>query len=158
MTKICVFSDSHGYADNMLSAIAWEQPDLVIHLGDGEADLDLIRRGYPTLPIENVRGNCDRYSSVPEVLRLTVGGRRIFAAHGHTYGVKGDPTYTRLLFAAMEDEADIVLFGHTHMACQDEVNGMTIMNPGSCGDTYRPSYGMIMIEDGKTESKICSFS
>ena len=39
MTKICVFSDSHGNSENMIQAIEMEKPDIVIHLGDGAGDM-----------------------------------------------------------------------------------------------------------------------
>lgn len=154
MKRICVFSDSHGYADHMLAAVRLHRPDLVIHLGDGEGDVLYLRAAFPDLAVENVRGNCDRRSDAPEVLRMTVAGRRIFAVHGHRYSVKYDPHCTRLLYAAMEDGADIVLFGHTHAAYLDEVDGISVMNPGSVGDTYRPTYGLITIEDGRVTTGI----
>lgn len=146
MKKICVFSDSHGCAENMLLVIGRERPDIVIHLGDGEGDLAAVRRRFPELPIENVRGNCDRHSAALMTLRTTIAGKRIFAAHGHMYDVKLDPAFTRLRFAAMEDDADIVLFGHTHAPIHERSLGMEILNPGSCGDIRCPTYGVIVID------------
>ena len=35
MTKICVFSDSHGCPENILRAMSKESPEYVIFLGDG---------------------------------------------------------------------------------------------------------------------------
>jgi len=149
LKKICVFSDSHGYADNMLAAIERERPDLVIHLGDGAADLDAVRRRFPALLIESLEGNCDRFCDALTELHATVAGKRIFAVHGHRHGVKLDPGLTRLRFAAMEDRADIVLYGHTHAAHNEKSGGMLIVNPGSCGYTARPTYAVIVI-DGDT--------
>ena len=148
MKTIYVFSDSHGYAENMLRILNAKTPDLMIHLGDGEYDLEKVREHFPSLPIENVRGNCDRYSTAMITLRFTYEGKRFFAAHGDTYGVKFDSTLTRLRYAALEDDADIILFGHTHTPYLDEFAGMKIMNPGSCGETRAPTYGEITIQDG----------
>ena len=156
MKTIFVFSDSHGYAGNMLRALDAELPDLMIHLGDGEYDLDAVKARYPLLPAETVRGNCDRFSVSVKTLRMTVAGKRIFATHGHLYDVKYDADLTRLRYAALEDDADVVLFGHTHRAYLDEFAGMKILNPGTCGRTPGPTYGRITIENGLVTAEIRS--
>ncbi len=154
MKRICVFSDSHGYGENMLRVIDREKPAMVIHLGDGLSDLWQVTRKYPDLPVESARGNCDRYSTAMNTLRLTVEGKRIFACHGHTYDVKFDPALTRLRYAALEDEADILLFGHTHIPMQDHDLGMDILNPGTVGESYCPTYGLIVIDGGRVTTEI----
>jgi putative phosphoesterase len=138
----------------MLRVLDAGLPDLMIHLGDGESDLDKVRKRYPLLPIENVRGNCDRFSVSLKTLRMTFAGKRIFATHGHLYDVKYDAELTRLRYAALEDDADIVLFGHTHRAFLDEFAGMKILNPGSCGRTSSPSFGLITIENNAVSAEI----
>lgn len=148
MKRICVFSDSHGSPEGMLLAVRAEKPDLVIHLGDGEGDLYRLEREFPGLPIENVRGNCDWRSTSLKTLRLTVEGKRIFAVHGHEYDVKRDRELRALKQAALDDEADILLFGHTHSPYTDHTLGMDVMNPGSIGEGAAHTYGVITIENG----------
>lgn len=145
MTKIFVFSDSHGNVEYMAQIITEGKPDVVLHLGDYVSDCDELRRRFPEMRIANVRGNCDYRSAVPELLRLNIEGKQIFAAHGHVYNVKSG--YTRICYAAMEADADILLFGHTHIPHRDTGLGMEIMNPGSIGKGVRPSYGVIIIDD-----------
>ena len=113
--KLCVFSDSHGISDNMLHAVYVEEPDAVIFLGDGERDLKPMRRRYPNLPIHAVCGNCDVGFSLPDKLLLTLEGVRIFAVHGHRHDVKYDRGLDYLLRSALHEQADVVLFGHTHV-------------------------------------------
>ena len=62
--KICVFSDSHGYANNMIEAVRREKPALCFFLGDGESDLVTLRGRFPDLPVNAVRGNCEDRKSV----------------------------------------------------------------------------------------------
>ena len=38
--------------------------------------------------------------------------------------------------------------GHTHDACIWEDRGVTILNPGSVGSYYAPTYGVVEAEDG----------
>lgn len=149
MTKICVFSDSHGDPNSMVAAMEREKPDMVIFLGDGEGDLVRVKDRFPEAVYHNVRGNCDWRSAAPLTLKLTVEGVRIFAVHGHEYGVKYDRTLTKLRYAALEADAQIVLYGHTHMRFQDHSLGVDILNPGSIGASFNPSYGVISIANGE---------
>jgi putative phosphoesterase len=51
----------------------------------------------------------------------------------------------------MEENASIVLYGHTHVSMYKKIDGMIIANPGSI--TYprgsEAGYGIIEIENGK---------
>ena len=152
--KICVFSDSHGYAGNMIKAVRLENPALCFFLGDGEMDLVTLRGSYPDLPIYTVRGNCDLRSTQPLILNAVVSGFRFYAVHGHQHEVKYDDSVRELCYAALRADADVVLFGHTHLPYLDHHLGMEIMNPGSIGKVKNPSYGLLTIEDGKLSVEI----
>lgn len=150
-TRICVFSDSHGNPGPMLRAIDRETPDAMFFLGDGEGDLQAVRRAYPDLPIYSVRGNCDVFGASPVLLKTEIAGRKVFATHGHAYKVKYDRDYQTLRYAALEADARIVLFGHTHIPYHDRVWGMEIVNPGSIGFGAKPSYAVLTVSgDGVT--------
>lgn len=152
--KICVFSDSHGYAANMIEAVRLEEPTLCYFLGDGETDLVTLRERFPDLPINAVRGNCDLRSTQPLVLCAVVAGVRIWAVHGHQHEVKYDDAARELCRAALRADADVVLFGHTHRPYLDRHLGMLILNPGPIGRVREPSYGLMTIEDGKATAEI----
>ena len=152
--KICVFSDSHGYAGNMIMSVRLENPALCFFLGDGETDLVTLRGSYPDLPIYTVRGNCDLRSTQPLILNAVVSGFRFYAVHGHQQEVKYDDSVRELCYAALRADADVVLFGHTHLPYLDHHLGMEIMNPGSIGKVKNPSYGLLTIEDGKLSAEI----
>ena len=153
MTKLCVFSDSHGLALYMLRAIRAEDPDLVVHLGDGYSDLSEVMEAFPGLPLRCVRGNCDVFSPAPAKLAFSVEGKRILAVHGHAYQVKTDRSLQRLCYAALEEEADLVLFGHTHVPCHDRWGDLEILNPGSISG-LRPSYGVVAVENGRLSAEL----
>lgn len=152
--KITVFSDSHGYTANMLDAIEKEKPDCVIHLGDGERDIETIEWVYPNLPVYNVRGNCDGWSSTPAEELLTLGGKRIYCVHGNLHRVKRCGLSPELAAAAHQAEADIVLFGHTHNAIHLGEDGLEVLNPGTIRNDPAASYGIIGIKNGKIEITI----
>ncbi len=152
--KFIVFSDSHGDVDHMIRAVRLENPALCFFLGDGEYDLTRLQRRFPSLPVNAVRGNCDLRSTLPRALTCAAGGVRIFATHGHLYGVKHDPIYRELCEAALAENADVVLFGHTHEPFRDRTMGMELLNPGSIGPTTRPSYGLILLDGDRIETAV----
>ncbi len=152
--KICVFSDSHGWAENMIEAVGIEEPALCFFLGDGVTDLVTLRGRFPSLSINAVRGNCDLRSTQPLVLDAVVARVRIFAVHGHQHEVKYDDAVRTLCRAALRSDADVVLFGHTHIPYLERRLGMLILNPGSIGRVREPSYGLLTIEDGKARGEI----
>ena len=152
--KFIVFSDSHGDVDHMLRAVRLEKPDLCFFLGDGEYDLMRLQKRFPALPVNAVRGNCDLRSTLPRALSCVAGGVRFFATHGLLYGVKHDPIYRELCYAALEENADVVLFGHTHEPFRDRTMGMLLLNPGSIGPSTRPSYGLILLDGEHLETAV----
>lgn len=126
---IAVVSDTHNYL-SILSKVKEEiqQADIVIHLGDVVEDAEYLLEGFRGRVI-NVRGNCDFNSTVPSESLEVIEGKRVFITHGHNYNVKQD--LLRLKYRAEEVDADIVLYGHTHVANVEYENGILFMNPGS---------------------------
>ncbi len=151
--KICVFSDSHGWADGMIAALEKEKPALFFFLGDGERDLQPVGERFPSLPCYAVRGNCDLRSSLPKSLCCAVGGRRIFLCHGHLHQVKYEPGLETLLSAAGEEGASAALFGHTHLPFCREQAGVLLVNPGSIGRSACPRYAVLYMEDEKIRAE-----
>ena len=115
--KYLVLSDSHGNVDNMVRAVEREKPDGIIHLGDCWRDAEELHELFPRLPLEQVPGNCDfgRFEALERVLILD--DHRVLIAHGHTMGVKTG--LLRAQYRALEQNADLLLFGHTHVPLVD---------------------------------------
>ena len=152
--KACVFSDSHGYAGNMVAAIELEKPDICFFLGDGERDIASITEKYPELPVYAVRGNCDFRSAAKKVLICVVDGVKIFMTHGHLSYVKHDYNLETLTSQAIEAGADVALFGHTHCQHLSDNQGVMLVNPGSIGRGYYPSYAVLNIENGRCSADL----
>ncbi len=145
--RIVVISDTHGNGRALRQAVMDQpQASAVIHLGDGVREAQEAAQEFAELPFYLVRGNCD-FSAVGEeipVIRLEkLGGKRILCMHGHAYEVKYG--LTRAVFAAREQRADILLYGHTHQAFTAYEDGLYIMNPGSLSRAGQPSYGVLDI-------------
>lgn len=146
--RIVVFSDSHRNHQNVhkLFEQTYLSTDLYICLGDCEGDLDNIPYLYPDKQILSVAGNCDYGSTLPIVDKVTAAGKKIVFTHGHTQLVNFG--LGRLKKLAKDNEADLVLFGHTHVRRCDYEDGVYYINPGSLGkprDGLPPSYAAIDI-------------
>ena len=134
----------------MVRAIRQQQPDAVFHLGDCERDTQRLEKEFPDLPLYRVCGNCDREPVNPEVLQLMLDGVKFFLTHGHRYSVKY--TLDALLHAAYFAGADMVLFGHTHHAMSETIQGLYVVNPGTAGVGPTCTYACIETEDGAVRS------
>ncbi|MDE5583905.1 MAG: metallophosphoesterase [Ruminococcus sp.] len=147
--RIIVVSDSHGdYSAVEDVFLRNSDADWLFHLGDGERDVNQFVASYPTLAskVIHVAGNCDFNSFSHDVFTLPVMENKIFATHGHKYGVKS--SLENLKKTARENGCNIVLYGHTHSSFTRCENGLYIMNPGSISCPYdgRPaSFGHIDI-------------
>ena len=151
--KLSVFSDSHGSPQKMLDAIKRMQPDMIVHLGDGERDVQLITERFPALPLHAVCGNCDYRTAKPESQLFDVNGVKVFITHGHVYGVKS--SRAALLEAAARRGATVAMYGHTHVAQLVQTDGFTLLNPGSCGLSAKPSCAEVIIdEEGHVDARI----
>lgn len=149
--KLLVFSDSHRSLRGMRDALELESPDYVIHLGDLERDAQLLSQEYPRLAITGVPGNCDGFVFSPLQKLVTYGGCRILMSHGHIWGVKSG--FSSAMAAARQCDAHILLFGHTHVPyCQQQEDGLWVMNPGSIRDSG--NYGVITIGDASLSCQL----
>ncbi len=144
--RIGVLSDTHGDLVSARKALTnMGRIDLLLHAGDHYRDANQLAESREIV-ICAVVGNCDWDISEPEDLLINAGGKRIWLTHGHKYNIKG--SYHRLIKKAKEHKIDIVVFGHTHVATCETVEGVLLFNPGSTTiprGGQGPSYGIIEI-------------
>ncbi|WP_284139754.1 MULTISPECIES: metallophosphoesterase [unclassified Virgibacillus] len=125
MNQALIISDSHGMTKEVDTIKKRHSLDLMIHCGDSELDMDA-----PILDnFIKVGGNCDFDSRYPNDQFFTVGGLSFFVTHGHLYGVKEG--LTRISYKADEMGAQVICFGHTHVAGAIKQGNQLFINPGS---------------------------
>lgn len=169
--KIVVFSDSHGEGEGMEDVLRFAEPDAeyVLHLGDGAREFERLADYFPRMGFIGVYGNCDYAPGCmtePSLYTrtLNVGGVCLYLCHGHRLAVRSG--HEALLAAAAREQADIALYGHTHMASKrlitynpqtlvEEENGraLLLLNPGSIshprgGELSVRSYAVLQTERG----------
>jgi putative phosphoesterase len=126
--RFLILSDTHGNYPLAFRALEMAGPvDRIFHLGDGIEDARLIEE-ITGREIVKVPGNCDISASDPGDVTAVFAGKRFFITHGDRYGVKRD--LARLSARAREEQAEIVLYGHTHVGAVELLDGTMFVNPG----------------------------
>lgn len=148
MKTAIIISDTHGNMTgiNKIHGILAES-DYIIHLGDTSSDGSRIRRDFPDKTIL-INGNCDPVKLGDDENIIEIEDVRIFATHGHRYGVKTG--LKKLLSAAKEADCSIALYGHTHTAKCDEYDGVTLINPGNIYRYSAQNSYCYLVINGKT--------
>ena len=130
LAKIGVLSDTHGLFDAAIRS-HFGGVDHILHAGDigGPAVIEQLKT---IAPVTAVSGNVDGFeaSGFPREAMITMAGWRIALYHrlyeGGVMTTEGRGFLERA-------GADICVFGHTHKAMTERVDGILLFNPGSAG-------------------------
>ncbi len=152
MKTLTVISDTHGNMRKIteLNAI-FEECDYIVHLGDTSSDGARIRAQFPDKTIL-INGNCDPVKLGEDEKVIEIENVRIFSTHGHLYSAK--QTLLKLVGRAKQLNCSAVLYGHTHSAREDVVDGITLINPGTLSRYSQNSYCYIVVTGEKAVGKI----
>ncbi len=121
--------------------------DAVLHAGD-LVDLEVISILERFGPVYAVSGNMDPgdvRARLPEKQVVELGGFKIAMMHGW-----GKPHGLHNQIRAEFNDVDCIVFGHTHRAFNEVVDGVLMFNPGSALDRrFAParSIGILHLED-----------
>ena len=146
--RIAIVSDTHKRWEPVARAIkAEEKMDYLLFLGDHAEDGHLLAKEL-AIPHAIVQGNCD-YSGIDGMEKiLDLEGIKIFICHGHVYQVK--EKLDTLIYHGKEVGADVVCFGHTHIAMDIEQDDIRLINPGTAGKPHilekNGSWGILEIQ------------
>ncbi len=138
--RVAVLADTHGVLRPEVERIL-DTCDVIVHAGDFDSQM-IYHKLEVGQPFYGVRGNNDRgpwSGGLGTVSRFEIGGIKFIMAHERTD-----------IPSALGD-VKVVIFGHSHMYYQQEINGRLWLNPGSCGYkrfTLPLSLAVMTIEDG----------
>ena len=74
---------------------------------------------------------------IPICQTLTASAHKLFISHGHRFSLYNGTYY--MANEALSQGAELVLYGHTHIAFAECSNSIQTLNPGSCA---RPRGGL----------------
>lgn len=154
--RIGVVSDTHSREIPSQLIEDFKTVDFIVHAGDFCSLRDF--KIFSSLKhIKAVYGNMDE-----PVLRHMLPRREIFEVSGQLIGlIHGDGApQTILEYVATEfkdDKVSVVIFGHSHQPCNQQVKNILYFNPGSPNDlVIAPycSYGILEIKERQITGKI----
>ncbi len=134
--KVGIISDTHDNIDRIKQAVSIfndEGVSLVIHAGDYTSPFSLIPYEELRAEFVGIYGNNDGDKVLlnsrsngrihPQPHKFTYEGRKFVVIHEHF--IADD--------LAASGNFDIVIYGHTHKARVEKINGTMIINPGEAG-------------------------
>lgn len=149
MIRIGVVADTHcpEFMDELPQELLerLRGVDLILHAGDVGGPETLARLSE-VAPVEAVAGDHDAHLGLPSCREFTIAGRRIAVAHGNRSRLIEEPVTALgtlslgLLWPAVGlqrwlrrrfPRADVIVYGHTHRASADLVDGALVFNPGA---------------------------
>ena len=123
--KLGIISDTHGTVPATVHE-ALAGVDHILHAGD-VGPVDIITELEAIAPVTAVRGNTDFAIDLPETRLVEFGGNKFLIHHIVDFPVPAKTV--RALLA--EEQPQVVIFGHTHMPCNERLDGVLYLNPGS---------------------------
>ncbi|KEF39515.1 phosphoesterase, MJ0936 family [Schinkia azotoformans MEV2011] len=127
--KVLIVSDSHGLTKDLIELKKKYRTEVetMIHCGDSELDA----HSEAMSSYIAVRGNCDFDSNFAneQLVSIKRNGLAFYVTHGHLYNVK--MSLMNLRYRAEEVGANVVCFGHSHIAGAELIDNMLFINPGS---------------------------
>jgi uncharacterized protein len=164
VVRIGVVADTHcpEFMDELPESLlkGLRGVDFLIHAGDvgGQSTIDQLSE---IAPVEAVRGDHDRsMQALPRCREVSAGGRRIVVVHGNRSRMIEEPAtllgtlslglvwpHARLAVHLKRrfPRADVIVYGHTHRARADLLDGTLVFNPGAVyvvdGDEARRRLG-----------------
>ncbi len=147
--RIGVLADTHlsgePVPDYVIAALG--QVDLILHAGDilEMAIIEQLSRVADTMAVWGNMDHPDVTGILPARRFIEVGEFKIGLTHG-----QGGPSGIVERVASEFRDVDCIIFGHTHNALVQELNGVLFFNPGSPTDrkfTKRNTLGILEITD-----------
>ncbi len=139
--KIGIISDSHHDLKSIDEAICLaEDINYWFHAGDSIEDAEYLEQ-VSGKKVYKVCGNIDWFSHSPQELLVKIENVRIFLTHGHKYQVKW--TLDNLFERAVKLNADLIIYGHSHVGAKEIIKNRIFVNPGSISqprDGMPPSF------------------
>lgn len=117
---------------------------MVFHLGDTEGDTNAEKlAAKAACPFYVVAGNHDYNSGNPMELIVPIGEEKAWLLHSHIYMTM--LSRKPLVKDAKKRGCSLVFYGHTHRVNLEEIDGVTLVNPGSISFPrdyrhFNPSY------------------
>lgn len=129
MSQILIISDTHFLREHDLEEFfnTVKGYDAIIHCGDIFLGFDP-KTFHAPKPLYICRGNND-FANLEQTLQFEIDGTLFYITHGHINHLSYEPL--EFLKLRKDYPANVFCFGHTHIPYFNEVDDVTLINPGS---------------------------
>ncbi len=149
--RLGLIADTHVFPNgarvlspHVLAYFARAKPDLILHAGD-VCHQGVLGDLAAIAPVVAVRGNNDSGDfgeTLPLVYKTTIASKRLCLLHGHIID-----SSARKSAARMAPDADVVVYGHSHVPMLERVDDALLVNPGSPTDKrFEPHFGIALLD------------
>jgi putative phosphoesterase len=150
--RIVVLADTHiEHIDELPPELAAElsRSDVIIHLGDFTSGrvLQEFKKAGNFYGISGNHDDIDIKEHEKEIRILEISGKRIGLIHGMIWPFA---CHKRMKAKFKNYDIDVLLYGHTHMACAATIDDVLIFNPGTLIGEYparRATFGLLSIDN-----------
>jgi hypothetical protein len=152
---IGLISDTHGLLrPEVHDALAGVE--LILHAGDVCSDT-ILDELMLIAPVRAVYGNCDDpwMPGLSQKLEMELGGLRVHVSHGHELG-RPKPAQMAAAY-----DADVIVYGHTHVPVIERVGEKLVVNPGAAGPrrfSLPATVARLTIADGRAEAELVTLA
>jgi putative phosphoesterase len=122
-----LISDTHGFLDLKLTRI-FRGVDHILHAGDIGPD-HLVAQLEAVAPVTAVLGNNDNLPCFPLTKVVAIGEFKVLVHHIVSPRALTDELKDRMF----REKPDAVVFGHSHKAFCERIDGVLFVNPGYAG-------------------------
>lgn len=156
--KVAVISDIHDNLENLLECAricSGENIEAMLCLGD-VTNIDTVRAMSQEFPMKIylVRGNADSFSDeeinfdnieyLGRIGSINIGEFKVGLCH--------EPF---LISRVLDEQVDLVFYGHTHKPDMEKRINVQIVNPGTLGGVFqKPSFALWDSNTGKLELRV----
>lgn len=143
---LTIVSDTHGSTGHRLEGrtlAAVREAELVVHAGDFTTESVYDAFDAEATELVAVAGNNEDPALVerlPTMATVEWEGTRFLVVHGH------EQTETGLSMLARQEDADVVVVGHSHRPELSATGEFVLVNPGSHADPRRFRPGHVEVE------------
>lgn len=152
---IGLISDTHGLLrPEVHDALAGVE--LILHAGDVCSDT-ILDELMLIAPVYAVCGNCDDpwTPGLSLKIEMELGGLRVHVSHGHELG-RPKPAQVSAAY-----DADVIVYGHTHIAKIERIGERLVVNPGAAGPKrfgLPATVARLTIADGRAEAELVTLA
>lgn len=155
-------SDSHGsvkFVDQLIEWFNKHEVDKIIHLGD---DWEDVIEYTEVIKVPGIFSELYKDPKIPNRLIFELEGWNVLLTHTREANENDLSTDLKPEEVIKNKEANVILYGHTHVPIIERKDGIIYINPGHLKPLdkkgYPPTFGIVEFQPSMMGAKIIDFN